>query len=67
MAQNDFIRFYHFRGNPDYVGVNVISQGCNVWAAKQLMLKTYGKTERDIDFYGGERKNAPYFDGRNAH
>ena len=61
------VTFYHFKGNPDTVGVNVISNMNNVYAAKKLMMTTYGKTATDIDFTTSEKKNAPYFDGRNAN
>ena len=62
-----FVRFYHFKGNPDYVGVNVISNENNVYAAKRLMMITYGKTEADLNWTSSEKPGAPYFDGRNAH
>ena len=64
MAQT--ITFYHFKGQLDYVGVNVISNVNNIYAAKKLMMATYGKSESDIDFTSGENKRAPYFDGTKA-
>ena len=60
------VTFYHFKGQLDYVGVNVISNVNNVYAAKKLMMVTYGKTEADIDWTSSEKKNAPYFDGTKA-
>lgn len=59
--------FYHFKGHPDTVGVNVISTPSNQYAAKRLMMITYGKTEADLGFTCSEKPGAPYFDGRNAH
>ena len=58
------VRYYKFKNGS---GVNVISNASNVVAAKNLMLKTYGKSDSDISYWESEHKNEPYFDGSNAH
>lgn len=60
--------YYYCFGPTDNDGVNVLSYVNNVWAAKMAMLRMYGKTERDIKFYSGNKRNgAPIFDGRSFH
>lgn len=64
---SEVITYYCF-GPSDNDGVNVISYGNNVWAAKMAMLRMYGRKESDIKFYSGsERRGCPTFDGRNYH
>ena len=60
--------YYYCFGPSDNDGINVLSYGNNVWAAKMAMLRMYGRKESDIKFYSAnERKGCPIFDGRNAH
>lgn len=66
MESVKFICFYHFKGEGENGGVNVVSKVDNAWAAKERMLEAYKKTMIDIDRSGPENKNAPYFDGTHA-
>lgn len=64
---SEVVRYYCF-GPTDNDGVNVISYINNVYAAKDAMLKMYGKSESSIKWYSAsERKGAPTFDGRSFH
>ena len=50
--------------------VKLIHTSCNFWAAKQAMLKTYGKSESDISTTGSNEvvfRPFTVFDGRNFH